>query len=81
MQFLDGPFETDEGSLPGVVPLNSSQMVWIAFVSLYTCQRGRSSVGKCLGGSGVTHLDIGGTGVGNGGSTAIITSVGTSKDS
>ena len=27
MQFLEGPLETDLGSLPGVVPLNSSQMV------------------------------------------------------
>jgi hypothetical protein len=26
-QFLEGPLETDCGSLPGVVPLNSSQMV------------------------------------------------------
>ena len=27
LQLLDGPLETDWGSLPGVVPLNSSQMV------------------------------------------------------
>jgi hypothetical protein len=27
LQLLEGPLETDLGSLPGVVPLNSSQMV------------------------------------------------------
>jgi hypothetical protein len=27
LQLLDGPLETDTGSLPGVVPLNSSQIV------------------------------------------------------
>jgi hypothetical protein len=27
LQLLEGPLETDWGSLPGVVPLNSSQIV------------------------------------------------------
>jgi hypothetical protein len=27
LQLLEGPLDTDWGSLPGVVPLNSSQMV------------------------------------------------------
>ena len=27
LQLLEGPFETDWGSEPGLVPLNSSQMV------------------------------------------------------